>query len=249
MRTRVQTSGEPVSNLMRRNRARMEVELRDSWKRAYLSPAISSLTRALVPRLRAVAHGRFLDVGSGTMPFRAEVAGLVDEYRSLDVQERVGGVDFIADVMDMAPVDSGSFDVVLCSQVLEHVNDPARALAEIHRVLAPGGRLVLTVPFLSRLHEVPHDYFRYTEFGLRHLLAGAGSRVESVDAAGSLASFTGHQVSTVLLCSTWGVPVLRDVVFWLNLAFVVLPCAWIDRAVALRRQVPLNYVVVARTTT
>ena len=177
MRIPAQPSGVPMASVLRRNRARMEAELRDSWKRAYLSPAIATLTRALVPRLRAAARGRFLDVGSGTMPFRSEVAGLVEEYRSLDIEERVAGVDFIADVMDMAPVEAGTFDVVLCSQVLEHVRDPALALSEIHRVLAPEGRLVLTVPFLSRLHEVPNDYFRFTEYGLRHLLeAEARSR-------------------------------------------------------------------------
>ena len=67
-----------------------------------------------------------------------------------------------------------SFDVVLCTQVLEHVAEPARVLAELRRVLATGGELWLTVPFVGELHEEPHDHYRYTSYGLRGLCERAG---------------------------------------------------------------------------
>jgi SAM-dependent methyltransferase len=234
-----------AGRLIQRNRARLDAELRDSWKRMYFSPAILSLSSALIPRLRGVASGTLLDVGSGTMPFRAHVRDLVDGYRSLDIERRVPDVDFVADVRDMDPVASATCDVVLCSEVLEHVSEPDKAITEMMRVLKPGGHLVLTVPFLSRLHEEPSDFFRFTEYGLRSLLERAGFEIAEIVPTGSLFSFVGHQVSTVVVCGSWGVPVVRDLSFWLNLVLVVLPCYWIDRLAGIRRKMPLNYVAVA----
>ena len=80
--------------------------------------------------------------------------------------------DVIADIQDLGCFPDASFDVVFLMEVLEHVAAPDAALSEIHRVLAPGGRLVLSTPFLLEVHEAPHDYYRFTEYGLRHLLRG-----------------------------------------------------------------------------
>lgn len=231
---------------MKRNRERLEVDLRDSWRRRYFSPATLSLYERLVPRLRAVASGALLDVGSGTMPFRAEVIDLVDDYHSLDIEKRVPDVDFVADIRDMALVRSGEYDLVLCSQVLEHIAEPDKAIRELIRVLRPGGKLVLTVPFLSRLHEEPFDYFRFTEHGLRVLLENVGFQVREVLPAGSILSFIGHQVSTIVISGTWDVPVLKHVAFWLNALVIALPCYWLDRLFGIERKMPLNYVVVAQ---
>lgn len=68
------------------------------------------------------------------------------------------------------PFSSSSFEVVLCTEVLEHLHTPAGALREIHRVLKPGGKLLLTTPFAYPIHYAPTDYYRYTRFGLEHLL-------------------------------------------------------------------------------
>jgi SAM-dependent methyltransferase len=71
-------------------------------------------------------------------------------------------------------VDDGSFDVVLSTQVLEHVPDPLAALGEFRRVLRSGGSLIATVPFIWEEHETPFDFYRYTRYGLEHLLGLAG---------------------------------------------------------------------------
>jgi SAM-dependent methyltransferase len=75
---------------------------------------------------------------------------------------------------DAIPAEAGAFDVILCTQVLEHVPRPLRALQEFHRVLGPGGLLVATVPFTWEEHERPYDFFRYTRYGIEQLLADAG---------------------------------------------------------------------------
>ena len=82
-------------------------------------------------------------------------------------------VDVVASADDL-PFDAGTADGVLFTQVLEHVVDPRSVLAELHRVLRPGGRLFLTAPLVWELHEMPHDYFRYTAPGLEALAREAG---------------------------------------------------------------------------
>ena len=59
---------------------------------------------------------------------------------------------------------------MLCTEVLEHLPEPQKAVDEFFRVLKPGGTLLLTTRFLFPIHDAPHDYFRYTKYGLRHLL-------------------------------------------------------------------------------
>jgi SAM-dependent methyltransferase len=109
---------------------------------------------------------RLLDVGAGEQPY------LTSDWAG-SVHEGASRVDIIAPADDL-PVDEGSFDAVVCTQVLEHVAEPADVLAELFRVLRPGGRLYITVPLAWEEHEAPYDFFRYTRFGLRHLLESAG---------------------------------------------------------------------------
>lgn len=72
------------------------------------------------------------------------------------------------------PFADGSFDTVLLFEVLEHLAQPERSLAEIQRVLRPGGVLLASVPFLYPIHDAPHDFQRYTRHGLAHAVDEAG---------------------------------------------------------------------------
>jgi SAM-dependent methyltransferase len=87
------------------------------------------------------------------------------------------------------PFLDGSFDVVLCTEVLEHLTEPQRAIDEMYRVLEPGGQLLLTTRFLFPIHDAPHDYFRYTKYGLLYLLRRFDEirLEEETDAIGTLA--------------------------------------------------------------
>jgi SAM-dependent methyltransferase len=86
------------------------------------------------------------------------------DYRSLDA---------IA-LLDHLPFAANRFDAVLCTETLEHLEWPRESVAELHRVIRPGGRLFVTVPMNHSEHQVPYDYFRYTSFGLRSVLERAG---------------------------------------------------------------------------
>jgi SAM-dependent methyltransferase len=131
-------------------------------------------TRFLAPRL-ACMHGRVLDVGCGEMPFRFL---LPDDarYTGLDV---TGSGEFgmrqhdevIAFDGVRIPFPDASFDHVICTEVLEHAEDPVALIGEMHRVLRPGGTIAVTVPFAARVHHAPHDYHRFTRFRLERMFA------------------------------------------------------------------------------
>jgi SAM-dependent methyltransferase len=234
---------------IKENRARIDLELRNSLRRQYFSPVECCLYRGVLPRLKAYASGKLLDAGCGTMPFRKYLKQLGIDYHSLDIERRVPEVDFVGDVQDMHVLPSESYDTVLSTEVLEHVPQPERMIAEMHRVLKPAGKLILTVPYLSRLHEEPFDYFRYTRYGLQFLLEKCGFRVLEIVPTGSLFSFLGHQVSLVVVCSLWHVPVVKHGVFWMNALLCTLPCYWLDRLLGIGQKLPVGYVVVAEKPT
>jgi dTDP-4-dehydrorhamnose 3,5-epimerase len=122
------------------------------------------------------AHGTsVLDLGAGDAPYRELFAHA--RYVTSDWIKSVHPGARAADVIasaDALPLADNSFGLVLCTQVLEHVPEPSAVLHECFRLLAPGGTLALTVPLLWELHELPYDYYRYTEPGVRYLLGNAG---------------------------------------------------------------------------
>jgi SAM-dependent methyltransferase len=140
-----------------------------------------AIVRAVEAFARSLPAGtRVLDAGAGEAPYRPLLAHC--EHVTQDwpgtVHPGARGADIVADLHEL-PVEDASFGAVLCTEVLEHVAEPDRVLAELARVLEPGGALLLTVPFVGELHEEPHDHYRYTSHGLRGLLSRAG--FESVD--------------------------------------------------------------------
>lgn len=128
--------------------------------------------------------GRVLSIGSGD-----DRDGEGDSYRryfsaaaSYTTSEVTPqpGIDLALDVRRMPEIGDASFDCVFCSGVLEHVDDISAALAELTRILKPGGLLLLGLPFRQALHHLPHDYWRFTEFGVRRLLADQYDLLELV---------------------------------------------------------------------
>ena len=179
--------------------------------------------------LRLHVRGRVLDVGCGQMPFQTYLEGQVETYDGLDVERRCERTNYLGDAQDMKAIGNGAYDTVVSFSVLEHLPQPQQALREMCRVCRPGGTVVVDVPHLSRYHELPHDYYRFTEHGLSHLAEAAGLEVVEVQPLGGLAAFLGHQVSTVLVCSFWRIPVLKWGVFAANYLLVVCPTIWLDR--------------------
>ena len=138
--------------------------------------------RQTMAGLSSRVSGRLLDVGCGGRPFEAlfQVRAYVGMEWDRD-RYREARIDVWGDTLALPFAQSG-FETVLCNQVLEHVREPEQALREMGRVLKPDGCLILTAPHIWGLHEEPHDYYRYTPFGLRHLAEKAGLKVEQITA-------------------------------------------------------------------
>lgn len=103
-------------------------------------------------------------------------------------------------VAENLPCESASFDVVVCTQVLEHVDDPVAALAEIQRVLAPGGVVFLSTHGVFLYHPDPpdsdRDYWRWTHSGLRRLVAQSGEYEDiNIEAQGNVVACLGYIVA------------------------------------------------------
>lgn len=212
-----------------------------------------SIRRPLAEWLRAEGLGadgkRVLDVGCGVKPYYPFFAS-AREYVGLDVQENPHAD--ISGPIEAIPAEDDAFDIVLCTQVLEHVDDPAQAVRELRRVTAPGGRVLASTHGVMLYHPNPQDLWRWTHTGLEKLFRDAGfDEVTVTPGAGSaeaLAFLAGHYVH--LLAKRAGLARLaRPVISVLNAAAAAL-----DRRVALLREpVPgalfanLHVVAVKRT--
>lgn len=129
---------------------------------------------------------RVLDAGAG----EGQYAGSFRRQRYTGVDLGIGdagwnyrSLDVLADLAAL-PFPGGTFDLVLNIVTLEHVPDPAGVVRELSRVLRPGGELLLIVPHEWEEHQTPHDYFRYTQYGVRHLLTQAGLETVALTPAG-----------------------------------------------------------------
>lgn len=153
---------------------RSNQDARDAWVRAKADA---------VP-----AGARVLDVGAGTCRYRGYFAHC--DYRAHDFMEyerfrdgsegAYGTIDYVSDITAL-PVPDGSFDLVLCTEVLEHVPHPIEAIHEMARVLRAGGRLLLTAPLGSGLHQLPHHYYGgYTPEWYRRFCPEAGLAVVEI---------------------------------------------------------------------
>jgi len=144
---------------------------------------------------------RVLDVGAGSCPYRRHFAGCKYETQDfvalrpdqLRDKHGYGQIDYVCDATEI-PVEDGTFDVVLCTEVLEHVPDPVRVVRELGRVLRPGGILLLTAPLGSGLHQLPfHFYGGYTPHWYIKTLQEAGFDEIRIEANGGFFKHYGQE--------------------------------------------------------
>lgn len=200
-----------------RHRGRIGQRINAWRKRSPLNPYwldwrhLRRSVESLVPH----AKGMLLDVGVSEGPYRELFGPAVDHYVGLEYPPAI--LDKQPEMWEMLPrvkqlvqvfgdgaklpVRTGSVDTVLSTEVLEHVPHPRVMVAEMARVLRPGGRMLVTVPFIQPLHELPSDYYRFTPSSLAKFAEEAGLRVESITPRGNFASANGAMLSQWLLRS------------------------------------------------
>lgn len=128
-----------------------------------MSDLVAALYQHHVP---AHARGRLLDLGCGKAPLYGVYAPHASEVVGVDWAPGEH-VDLCCDLAHPLPFEDGRFDTVILSDVLEHVPDPQLLWRELARLLVPGGKVILNVPFYYSIHAHPHDYYRYTNFALQ----------------------------------------------------------------------------------
>ena len=145
--------------------------------RPYLAPQMthkSSRTRGLIPAFVASVSGVIVNVGSGTRRYGPCVL-------NLDIA-RMDGVDVIG-TSERLPLRDEAFDGAILQAVLEHVEDGQATLAELNRVLRPGGAVFVEIPFMQGYHGGPSDFRRFTELGLQRELERHGFEVGATGVA------------------------------------------------------------------
>jgi len=180
------------------------------------------LGRRRIPVGIANASGGLLDIGAADRWIEPHLPAGVD-YVALDYpstgRDLYGAQPHVFADAARLPFPNRCFDSVICLEVLEHVPDPTTVMKEIERVLKPGGRAWISMPFLYPLHDAPFDFQRYTEYGLRRDVQRAGLEVVGLRKSG-------HAIRTagLLMCLAiaGGVHAQRG---WIRL--VLLPVALI----------------------
>jgi hypothetical protein len=154
---------------------------RDRWE----TRIVNAWVHATVPQLLAtVAPGPVIDAGCGEQPFRALIEGHARQYVGMDaVQNSSRSVAVLSD-LESVPATGPRYPVVLCTEVLEHVADIDRSFDGLRHLTAPGGCVVLTVPFIFPVHMEPFDFRRLTEYGIARLAADHGFDVVSFERLG-----------------------------------------------------------------
>ncbi len=126
-------------------------------------------------------HGRVLNVGSGNFE-RYALPQNVSKCIRMDISPGKN-VDVVGRAEEM-PFSNNSFDSIISTQVFEHIQNPESAASEVCRVLKKDGYALVTVPQWNELHEEPHDYWRYTKYGLRTLFERHGCKLVSMEQRG-----------------------------------------------------------------
>ncbi len=143
------------------------------------------------------AGARVLDAGAGPCAYRPLFSHCTyeaqDFARYTGPEHRYGSLDYVCDITAI-PVEDAAFDCVICTEVLEHVPRPDRAVAELSRILKPGGILALSAPLVSGIHMAPfHFYGGFTPYWYQHFLTTNGLAVESCSANGGFFLFYGQE--------------------------------------------------------
>jgi SAM-dependent methyltransferase len=174
---------------------------------------------AQASRVGADKSFRVLDAGAGIAPYRKHFEHVTYETADFgEIDKDYAHLDYTCR-LEKLPMADETYDLVLCSQVLEHIPEPVAVLREIRRVLKPGGQAWVSAPLFYEEHEVPYDFNRYTQFAWRRMAAEVDLSVESLE---WLEGYYGT-ISYQLMMASNGLPMVwlpvRLICFALSLIF------------------------------
>lgn len=120
--------------------------------------------------------GHLVDLGCGEAPYKEYFLQFADKYTGVDWSNTFhnSAADIVSDLNIGINLDDEVADTIISISVMEHLCEPQVFLNESYRVLKRGGVMILQVPWQWHIHEAPHDYFRYTPYGLKYMFKKAG---------------------------------------------------------------------------
>lgn len=174
-----------------------------AWYAIFVNPyfiARRNLYRDIYKFSKTITRKKILDLGCGSKPYASLFAD--NDYLGIDVHDSghknsSKDNDIFFDGKTI-PFADNSFDVVICTQVLEHAQEPETLVREARRVLKSSGIFYVTCPFVWQEHEVPYDFRRYTQFGLKRILENENFRIEKITSTNGIFSTAGQLVSSFL---------------------------------------------------
>jgi SAM-dependent methyltransferase len=219
-------------------------DLMPAFVRRYVMHFEASMEDAVAEFAQSLPDGaRLLDAGAGEGSYKH----LFPRQRYCGVDLGIGDrqwnyskLDAIADI-SVLPFRDATFEACLNTVTLEHVKDPAKVVREMARTLAPGGRLLLVVPFEWEEHQQPHDFFRFTRFSLAYMLDQAGMGNVSIQPVGGFFRLLSRRMIYALKFFP-GPTVLIAAIFFIPPALVLPLLEPLDR----RRDFTLGYICSAR---
>ncbi|MEO8057364.1 MAG: class I SAM-dependent methyltransferase [Burkholderiales bacterium] len=194
------------------------------------------------------ARGKLVDLGCGKVPlygaYRPHVASVtcVDWGNSFHANAHL---DVETSLLERLPFPDGEFDTIILSDVLEHIPEPGLLWDEMARILAPGGHVVMNVPFLYCIHESPHDYYRYTSFALQRFAEMRGMTVSVLEVVGGGLDVLGDTLAKYLSVIPAIGSVLASIVQW-SVAVVGRTSTGVTISRESGRSFPLGFFLVAR---
>ena len=223
---------------------------KDKWRGSRDTSHVLSASRIMADRVAAAyagaigayARGDMLDLGCGHVPLYGIYGAQVDSATCVDWPSTTHPsvhTDLQVDLGTELPLPSAAFDTVLLTDVLEHLPHPDRLWAELRRVLRPGGHVIVGVPFMYWLHEMPHDYHRYTETRLRLFCDDHGFQVVKCNPYGGAMDVLADVIAKILYISRilrWVVPMT---------VYALGPLGSVTRRLS-RTKMPLGYVLIAQ---
>lgn len=227
-----------------------KIFFRPAWYAIFVNPyfiARRSLYGGINKFSQTIINKKILDLGCGCKPYSTLFAG--SEYVGIDIEG--GGHKGSAKNADLSfdgeniPFIDNFFEVIICTQVLEHTEAPEKLIQEANRVLKNGGILFLTCPFVWPEHEVPYDFRRYTQYGLKKILEENNFNIEKILPTTGVFASVGQLLSSFLFELVgknlfWRLPMAVIVCFPIQLSFFILDFLFRHKGLA------LDYVVIAK---
>lgn len=139
-----------------------------------------SFHKILHDAIQEYSKGKLLDIGCGNKPYKSWTDGKITEYIGCDIiQSSANKVDVLCEANNI-PLENNTFETVLSTQTIEHLEDFQGMINEAFRVLKADGNFILSGPFYWHLHEEPYDFYRFTKHGFKHIVEKAGFEVVNI---------------------------------------------------------------------